>query len=433
MASASSPRCDLGGALLDRHQLVGEVALADQDVALGDARLVRERGDHLQVVVVQVREERDRLQSGLVHGSSASSRFRVSSCGATVPAAALAAHVGPVTHLGWPRAAARDPHARRRLARAHRDAAPRPRRGPHAGLRAAGDEGGASRRSSSPRCARSASTWCSATRSTCSSRPGTSACAEFGGLHEFMRWDAPDHHRLRRLPGLLDGPRDGRRRGQGPRRAGLAATATARGKILAIEEEGVRFRSYLDGTEQFMGPETCMEVQAALGSDIALVFDECTPFHVSRDYTARSTERTHRWLDRCLAVARAARPGGPARLRDRPGRRRTRTCGAGRRRRSPRAATGGIAIGGSLGEDKAADVRGGRVGGRRAARGPAAPPARHRRRRRPDPRRRARHRHLRLRDADPPRPPRDGRRARPGAPAGGSTSARPATRARRSR
>jgi queuine tRNA-ribosyltransferase len=44
-----------------------------------------------------------------------------------------------------------------------------------------------------------------------------------------------------------------------------------------------------------------MEVQAALNSDIALVFDECTPFHGGRDYTARSTERTHRWLDRCLA------------------------------------------------------------------------------------------------------------------------------------
>jgi queuine tRNA-ribosyltransferase len=49
-----------------------------------------------------------------------------------------------------------------------------------------------------------------------------------------------------------------------------------------------------------MSPETSMEVQAALQSDIALVFDECTPFHVTRDYTARSTERTHRWLDRCL-------------------------------------------------------------------------------------------------------------------------------------
>ncbi len=50
-----------------------------------------------------------------------------------------------------------------------------------------------------------------------------------------------------------------------------------------------------------------MEVQAALGSDIALVFDECTPFHADRDYTARSTERTHRWLDRCIAWHDAAR------------------------------------------------------------------------------------------------------------------------------
>src|SRR5204862_4461375 len=62
----------------------------------------------------------------------------------------------------------------------------------------------------------------------------------------------------------------------------------------------VTFRSYIDGSERFMAPETSMEIQAALNSDLALVFDECTPFHVERDYTARSTERTHRWLDRCL-------------------------------------------------------------------------------------------------------------------------------------
>jgi queuine tRNA-ribosyltransferase len=80
--------------------------------------------------------------------------------------------------------------------------------------------------------------------------------------------------------------------------------------ILSIEEEGVRFRSYLDGGERFMGPETSMEVQAKLGSDIALAFDECTPFHVERDYTARSMERTHRWLDRCVTwCARNAPPG----------------------------------------------------------------------------------------------------------------------------
>ena len=63
----------------------------------------------------------------------------------------------------------------------------------------------------------------------------------------------------------------------------------------------MRFRSYMDGRERFLTPEGSMAVQAALRSDIALAFDECTPFHVDRDYTARSTERTHRWLARCLA------------------------------------------------------------------------------------------------------------------------------------
>jgi queuine tRNA-ribosyltransferase len=53
-----------------------------------------------------------------------------------------------------------------------------------------------------------------------------------------------------------------------------------------------------------------MRIQAALGSDIALTFDECTPYHAARDYTARSTERTHRWLDRCIDWQRANAPAG---------------------------------------------------------------------------------------------------------------------------
>ncbi|HYH60119.1 MAG TPA: tRNA guanosine(34) transglycosylase Tgt, partial [Thermoleophilaceae bacterium] len=121
--------------------------------------------------------------------------------------------------------------------------------------------------------------------------------------------------------------------------------------ILSIEEEGVRFRSYLDGAERFMGPETSMEVQAALGSDVALAFDECTPFHVDRDYTARSMERTHRWLDRCIAWHERNAPdwqlffgivqGGVYEdLR--------RESAA----RVSEAAVDGIAIGGSLGRDK---------------------------------------------------------------------------------
>jgi queuine tRNA-ribosyltransferase len=82
------------------------------------------------------------------------------------------------------------------------------------------------------------------------------------------------------------------------------------GRVLEITEDGVRFRSYRDGGERFLGPETSMQIQAALGSDIALVLDECTPFNVDRDYTARSTERSHRWLDRCLAWHAEHGPAG---------------------------------------------------------------------------------------------------------------------------
>ena len=135
---------------------------------------------------------------------------------------------------------------------------------------------------------------------------------------------------------------------------GRAAQGADRSGAILVDRGGGRrrFRSYLDGSTRFMGPETSMEVQAALGSDIALVFDECTPFHATRDYTARSTERTHRWLDRCLAWHARARAGGPGRLRDRAGR-----GGGGPAARVGQEvaarATGGIAIGGSLGEDKA--------------------------------------------------------------------------------
>ena len=95
-----------------------------------------------------------------------------------------------------------------------------------------------------------------------------------------------------------------------------------------------------------------MAVQAALGSDIALVFDECTPFHVSREYTARSTERTHRWLERCLRWHAAHGPAGQVVYGIVQG-----GVEQDLRRESAAvvAASGcdGIAIGGSLGQDKA--------------------------------------------------------------------------------
>jgi queuine tRNA-ribosyltransferase len=166
-----------------------------------------------------------------------------------------------------------------------------------------------------------------------------------GGLHRFMRWDRSiitDSGGFQVFSMGHGGVADEIK----VRTRGEASS------ILSIREEGVRFRSYLDGSERFLGPETAMEIQAALGSDIALVLDECTPFHASREYTARSMERTHRWLERCLrwhgghgpadqVVYGIVQGGVEPDLR----RESTATVAASR--------CPGIAIGGSLGQDKA--------------------------------------------------------------------------------
>jgi queuine tRNA-ribosyltransferase len=143
--------------------------------------------------------------------------------------------------------------------------------------------------------------------------PGPELVAELGGLNELMRWPRPiitDSGGFQVFSmghgGVADEIKG--RRGH----SGSGDGSASNGSIIAIEEDGVRFRAYTDGSERFMGPETSMAVQAALGSDIALVFDECTPFHVSRDYTARSMERTHRWLTRCLDWHEHQGPAGQA-------------------------------------------------------------------------------------------------------------------------
>ena len=134
-------------------------------------------------------------------------------------------------------------------------------------------------------------------------QPGHELIAELGGLHDFMGW---------RRPIITDsGGYQVFSMGHGSVAEEIKRNRDRRrSMVISIEEEGVRFRSYADGRERFMGPETSMEVQAALGSDIALAFDECTPFHVERDYTAGSMERTHRWLDRCVAWCREHAPRG---------------------------------------------------------------------------------------------------------------------------
>jgi queuine tRNA-ribosyltransferase len=183
--------------------------------------------------------------------------------------------------------------------------------------------------------------------------PGADLIERFDGLHGFMGWDGPiitDSGGFQVFSmghGTVADEIKAR-----PSRSYRAETVVREGAILSIEEQGVRFRSYVDGTERFMGPEDSMAVQASLRSDIALVFDECTPFHVDRAYTEQSTERTHRWLERCLTWHSEHGPAGQLVYGIVQG-----GVYEDMRRASARvvAASGcdGVAIGGSLGAEKA--------------------------------------------------------------------------------
>jgi len=106
-------------------------------------------------------------------------------------------------------------------------------------------------------------------------RPGLDVIKHFGGLHNFMSWDGPI---------LTDS-------------GGYQIFSLA--KLRKITEEGVEFQNHIDGTRAFISPEIAMEIQAALGSDIAMVLDECVPYPCEYDYAAKSAELTARWAKRC--------------------------------------------------------------------------------------------------------------------------------------
>jgi queuine tRNA-ribosyltransferase len=106
-------------------------------------------------------------------------------------------------------------------------------------------------------------------------RPGHDLIERAGGLHKFMNWDRPI---------LTDS-------------GGFQVFSL--GPLRKITEEGVQFRSHLDGSKHFLSPEKATEIQNALGSDIMMAFDECAPYPADRDYVKKSLERTTRWLKRC--------------------------------------------------------------------------------------------------------------------------------------
>ncbi|MET0559878.1 MAG: tRNA guanosine(34) transglycosylase Tgt [Solirubrobacterales bacterium] len=176
--------------------------------------------------------------------------------------------------------------------------------------------------------------------------PGPERIAAAGGLHGFMNWERAvitDSGGFQ-VFSLAHG-------GVANEVKGSGRSGGEHGSKVEISEEGAHFRSYRDGSELFISPEVSMQVQAALGSDIALVFDECTPFHADREYTARSTERTHRWLGRCLRWHEAEGPARQAVFGIVQG-----GVHEDLRRESAAAISAagvdGIAIGGTLGRDK---------------------------------------------------------------------------------
>ena len=109
-------------------------------------------------------------------------------------------------------------------------------------------------------------------------RPGHDLIERAGGLHKFMNWDKPI---------LTDS-------------GGFQVFSL--GPLRKIKEEGVEFRSHLDGSKHFLSPEKAIEIQNALGSDIIMAFDECAPYPADRQYVKNSLERTTRWLERCKAA-----------------------------------------------------------------------------------------------------------------------------------
>ncbi|MBL8713183.1 MAG: tRNA guanosine(34) transglycosylase Tgt [Alphaproteobacteria bacterium] len=125
--------------------------------------------------------------------------------------------------------------------------------------------------------------------------PGADLVAEMGGLHKFMNWDGPmftDSGGFQ-IFSLGHGSVADEIKGK--------ANRIREKSILKITEEGAEFRSYLDGRKWFLTPESSIDIQRKLGADLIVQLDECTPYHVDKDYTARSMEMSCRWGDRSLA------------------------------------------------------------------------------------------------------------------------------------
>lgn len=127
-------------------------------------------------------------------------------------------------------------------------------------------------------------------------QPGAELVERMGGLHRFMGWERPMLSDSGGFQVFSLGHGGVAEEIKGNRAQGRPST------LIEITEEGAAFRAYTDGSRRLMTPETCIELQRQLGTDLVVVFDECTAYHDGKDYTARAMQRTHRWADRGLAA-----------------------------------------------------------------------------------------------------------------------------------
>ncbi len=133
-------------------------------------------------------------------------------------------------------------------------------------------------------------------------RPGHKIVQQLGGLHKFMNWPGPIvtdsggfqvfslgfglEQEIGKIGGFFPGQAE--------------QPKTVKPKLAKIDEQGVEFRSHLDGSKHRLTPQKSIQIQEALGADIILAFDECTSPLATKEYTRRATDRTHRWAEICL-------------------------------------------------------------------------------------------------------------------------------------
>lgn len=125
-------------------------------------------------------------------------------------------------------------------------------------------------------------------------QPGAERVAALGGLHRMMGWNGPMLTDSGGFQIFSLGHGSVAEEVKGRRNSARPPT------LISLDDDGAVFRSYLDGSLHRLTPEESIRIQRALGADIVLVLDECTPYHADRDYTARSMEMSHRWAERSI-------------------------------------------------------------------------------------------------------------------------------------